>query len=323
MAGKRVLVNGLGGDLGSRVAELLESEPWVDELVGIDTDPPRRRLHRTRIHLASPHDHDRIVELIGAFNPHVVVHLSVWEPCSRAAPKRARELTESAAVSMLGAVAECRALESIVVRSGVEVYGRARGNATRPDEWSSVAPTCEFGRTLANLEATATDIARRVGVTVAAVRLGMVLGPHVPSPLGRLLRLPAVPFSLLADPPFGVVEDAETARALVAAARRQLDEPVNVTANGAITALQAIRRGRRLPIPLVGPEWRIARVIAELLGAPVPDHVLEALHRGRLASNGRMEELLGFASATTTAEVVDRLYNWPSVIHVPARRQVA
>ena len=140
----------------------------------------------------------------------------------------------------------------------------------------------------------------------------MVLGPHVPSPLGRLLRMPAVPFSVLADPPFAVVEDVETARAFVAAARDRLDEPVNVMANGAITALQATRRGRRIPIPLVGPEWRLARVISEMLGAPIPDHVLETLHRGRLADNSRMRELLGFTPATTTVEVIDKLYAWPS-----------
>ena len=181
----------------------------------------------------------------------------------------------------------------------------------------------QVGRTLSHVETTAGDIAQRIGVALATVRLGMVMGPHVPSPLGRMLRMPFVPFSLLADPPFSVVEDVETARALVAAARRQLDEPVNVTANGAITALQAIRGGRRVPVPLLGPEWRVARTMGELFGAPVPDHVLEALHRGRLANNSRMRELLGFASTTTTVEVIDKVYNWPSVIHVPAKRQVA
>jgi UDP-glucose 4-epimerase len=323
MAGKRVLVSGMGGDLGSRVAVQLEAEPWVDRLLGIDTDPPRRRLDRAEIHLATPRDHDRISSLILAFNPHVVVHLSVWEPSSRAAPRLAKHLTEAAAVSMLGAVAECRALESIVVRSGVEVYGRSRGNPTRPEESAPVAPTCEFGRTLAQVEDTARNIARRIGVTLAAVRLGMVVGPHVPSPLGRLLRMPAVPCSALADPPFSVVEDVETARAFVAAARRQIDEPVNVTANGAITAFQAIRRGGRLPIPLFGPEWWIARRASELLGAPIPDHVMEALHRGRLANNTRMRDLLGFASSTTTVDLIDQLYRWPTIIHTPARRQVA
>ena len=323
MGGRRVLVSGMGGDLGSRVAVLLEREEWVGQLLGIDADPPRRRLQRAEFHLAAPSDHDRIVELITSFDPHVVVHLSVWEPFSRARPELARALTNEAAISFLGAVAECRSLESIVVRSGVEVYGRARGAATRPDESAAVAPTCEFGQTLAEIERTAAELGRRIGVPIGPVRLGGVLGPHVPSPLGRLLRMPVVPFSPLADPPFAVVEDVEAARGLVAAARQRLAEPVNVLSNGAITALQAIRRGSRIPIPVIGPQWRIARIVSELCGAPIPEHVLETLHRGRLADNGRMNELLGFCAPGTTVDVIDKLYAWPSVIHVPAQRQVA
>ncbi len=232
-------------------------------------------------------------------------------------------MTNQAAISFLGAVAECRSLESLVVRSGIEVYGRARGAATRPDESAAITPTCEFGHMLATIERTAGDLGRRIGVPVAPVRLGGVLGPHVPSPLGRLLRMPVVPFSVLADPPFAVVEDIEAARGFVAAAGRRLAEPVNVLANGAITALQAISRGSRVPYPLIGPDWRIAKFVAELCGAPIPEHVLETLHRGRLADNSRMEELLGFSASGSTVEVIDKLYAWPSVVHVPARKQVA
>ena len=321
--GRRVLVSGMGGDLGSRVAALLEDEPWVGELVGLDVDPPRRRLHRAEFHLVSPTEHDRIVETITAFDPHVVVHISVWEPHSRANPSKARQLTDDAATSILGAAAECRALESVIVRSGIEIYGRAHGAPTRPDESADVAPTCDYGVMLAGIERTAASIGRRVGVTVGAIRMAPVLGPHVPSPLGRVLRMPAVPFSILADPPFAVVEDIEVARAFVAAAQGRLAEPVNVVANGAITALQAARRGRRIPVPLVGPDWRIAKLVSGLLGAPIPDHVAETLHRGRLADNSRMGELLGFTPVATTVQVIDKLYAWPTVIRIPARKAVA
>jgi UDP-glucose 4-epimerase len=323
MAGRRVLVSGMGGDLGSRVAALLDAEPWVGELTGLDADPPRRRLRRASFHLVRPHEHHRIVELVTTFDPHVVVHVAVWEPFSRATPGRARQFTDDAATSVLGAAAECPALESIVVRSGIEIYGRARGAPTRPDESAAVDPTCEYGRMLAGIETTAEAIGRRVGIAVSAIRMGPVLGPHVPSPLGRLLHLPAVPFSVLADPPFAVVEDVEVARAFVAAARRRLAEPVNVVADGAITALQAAWRGGRIPIPIVEPGWAVGRFVTGLFGAPVPDHVVETLQRGRLADNSRMTELLGFTASTTTVEVIDKLYAWPSVTRVAPKGAAA
>ncbi|MFV0308146.1 MAG: NAD-dependent epimerase/dehydratase family protein [Desertimonas sp.] len=321
--GQRVLVSGMGGDLGSRVSAMLEKEEWVGELAGLDVDPPRRRLDRAQFHLVAPTEHDRIVDLITTFNPHVVVHIAVWEPYSRAAPDVARQLTDDAAISILGAAAECRALESIIVRSGIEIYGRRRGSPTRPDESASVSPSSVYGEMVAGIEATANAIGTRIGVSVGAVRTASVLGPHVPHPLGRILRMPVVPFSALADPPFAVVEDQEAARAFVAAARRRLAEPVNVVANGAITALQAARHGRRIPLPIVGPEWAITSRLSALFGAPVPTHIVETMHRGRLADNSRMRELLGFAAESTTVEVIDRLYEWPSVVRVPARRQVA
>jgi UDP-glucose 4-epimerase len=319
MAGVRVLVSGMGGELGARVAGLLEDEPWVGPLEGIDVVPPRHRLRRAVFHRIVAGQHERTVETVIRFNPHVVIHMAVWEPYSRATPANARRFTDDAATSILGAAAECRALEAIVVRSGIEVYGRARGTVTRPDERVPPRPTSAYGSTLLDIESTANAIGARIGVTVGCLRLAPVLGPHVPSPLGRLLRMPAVPFSALADPPFAVVHQSDAASALVNAAAARLDQPVNIVAPGAITARQAIRRGRRIPVPVVGPEWRAARIVAYLAGAPVPDHVLETLHRGRLADNALARDLLGFWPTSTTSDVIDELYRWPSIIHTGIR----
>ncbi|MDJ0767413.1 MAG: NAD-dependent epimerase/dehydratase family protein [Ilumatobacter sp.] len=323
MAGMRVLVSGMGGELGSRVASLLEDEPWVGSLEGIDADPPRRRLRRTVFHRIVPGQHDRTVETVLAFNPHVVVHIAVWEPHARAATATARMLTDDAVTSILGAAAECRALESIVVRSGIEIYGRRRGTVTRPSERVPPDPTSDYGLMVADIEETANAIGARIGVTVGALRLATVLGPHVPSALGRVLRMPVVPFSALADPPFAVIHQHDAAEAFVAAAKARIDEPLNIVAPGAITALQAARRGKRIALPLLGPEWALARGLSYLAGSPLPDHVQEMLHRGRLADNARAREVLGFAPSTFTGDVIDQLYGWPSVVHVPAEKAVA
>ncbi len=319
----------MGSELGSLVASLLESEPWVGPLEGIDVDPPRRRLHRAVFHRINPSQRAKVFDVVTKFNPHVVIHVSVWEPDARTNTASARQLTDDSALSILGAAAECPALEHLVVRSAAEIYGRSHGSLTRPDETAPIRPTSEFGRMAARIESTANDVGTRIGVTVGFLRLASVLGPHVPSPLGRLLRLPAVPFSLLADPPFSVVRDVDAAHALVAAARVGLAQPLNIVAPGAITAWQAILRGRRVPIPLIGPEWAVARRLSHLFGAPVPEHVVETLHRGRLVDGGRARGVLGVAPVTSTPAVIDSLYAWPSVVHVispmarPAQQGVA
>lgn len=316
MSGQRVLVSGMGSELGSLVAVKLEAEPWVGSLVGIDSDPPRRRLRKAEFHLIAPSQRDRIVDVVTAFNPHVLINISVWEPDARAGLRDARAFTADSAVAIIGAAAECPALESFVTRSGIEVYGRARGTGTRPDESAPVHPTSEFGKMLANLEQQSTVLAGRAGLAIGTLRLAPVLGKHVPSPLGRLLRQPIVPYSVLADSPFAVVQDGDAADAFVAAAARRLNEPLNIVAPGAITTLQALVRGRRIPMPLFGPGWGLAARLSHFVGAPIPDHVVEVMHRGRLADGSRAVEVLGSAPAYTTPQVIDHLYEWESVVRV-------
>jgi UDP-glucose 4-epimerase len=315
MRGQRVLVSGMGGELGSLVASLLEAEPWVGSLLGVDVDPPRRRLRRSEFHLIEPGDGERIHDVVTRFDPHVVVHLAVWEPDARAGTTRARTLTSEAAASILGAVSDCPSLQALVVRSGVEVYGR-RGALSRPDEDAPVDPTSVYGHMVADVENRAAAVGERRGVSVCALRLAPVLGPHIPSPLGRLLRQPIVPFRILGDSSFAVTLDSDAALAFVAAAKQRATGPLNVVADGSITTTQAIRRGGRMPVPLIGPQWRVARHVSHLFGAPIPEHVMELIHHGRLADGGRSQHTLGVTPKVSTVDAIDRLFNWQGVIRV-------
>jgi UDP-glucose 4-epimerase len=313
VARKRVLVTGVGGELGTRVASLLEELPWVEDVIGVDIDPPRGRLRRTTFQRIDPRDRRRTVELVSSADAHVVLHLGVYEPNARATPLSAAARSEAGAVSVLGAAAEGRSLEAIVVRSGIEVYGRRRGATARPDEAVHPDPTSAFGRTLALVEGLAEGAGRAADVPVTLLRMAPVLGPHVPSPLGRYLRLPAVPVELLADPPLTLLHVEDAAAAVVAAARAGVAGPVNVVAEGAVTPLQAVRMGNRLPLLVLGPPWWLARAAAGLLGAPVPEHLIELLSRGRVADGGRAAALLGTSPHWSTQAVVKELYRWASV----------
>ena len=92
--GRRVLVTGMGGQLGSLVAAELEKQTWASRIVGIDADPPRRRLSRCEFHLVDPNDASRAREVISDLDPHVLVHLAVWEPDARVNPSLAERYTQ-------------------------------------------------------------------------------------------------------------------------------------------------------------------------------------------------------------------------------------
>ena len=308
----RVLLTGLGGELGTRVALLLEQERSVRALAGVDVDPPRRRLRRTGFTRIDPRDRARTAAAVRAFRPTAVVHLGVYEPDARCGPRAAADRTAAAADAVLGAVAELPAVETVVVRSGIEVYGRGRGSVTVPDEAVPVAPRSSFGRSLARVEWRATHAAA-AGAVVTVLRLAPVVGAHVPSPLGRYLRLPVVPFSGVADPPFSVVHHEDAARAVVTALLARRAGTFNVVAPGAVTASQAARLGGRVPVPVAGPGWLLARRLAALAGSPVPDHLVELLHRGRTADGTRAAAVLGVVPETSTVDVVRRVHEWAPV----------
>ena len=309
----RILVTGMGGELGTRVTLLLEGDRRVTDLVGIDVDPPRRRLRRAEFHRVDPRKRDRVVQVVRDLRPTAVVHLGVYEPFARSAPHSAAARTTAGTRAVLDEAVAAGGLERLVVRSGIEVYGRRRGAVSVPDEAVPADPTSPFGRMLRWVEQAAALAGERAGASVALLRFAPLVGPHFPSPLGRYLRLPLVPVSLLADPPFSLLHQEDAARAIVAALFRGVDDTVNVVGAGAVTAAQAALLGSRVPVPVAGLGWIATRQAAALVGAPMPDHVLELLRRGRTADATRAAEVLGSVPTHRTVDVVKALYEWAPV----------
>jgi UDP-glucose 4-epimerase len=310
---KRILVTGMGGELGTRVANLLEADPRVDAVVGVDRDPPRRRLRRAEFHRIEPRDEAKLAALVHDVDPSVVVHLGIYEPNARADPAAAAAYTAAGSAAVLEAAGRCRALEHVVVRSGIEVYGRHRGTPKQPDEAAPLQPTSPFGRSLFEVEKAAGNAGRAAGLPVTVLRCAPIVGSHLASPLGRYLRLPVVPISVLANPPFSLLHLEDAAGAVVRAVERGYDGPVNVVAPGTVTPRQAVRLGGRVPLPVACLGWIAVRPAAELLGAPLPDHVHELLTRGRMADSSRAADVLALMPAFTTVDVVKELYEWAEV----------
>jgi UDP-glucose 4-epimerase len=309
----RVLVTGMGGELGTRVAQLLEERDDVTEVAGSDIWPPRRRLRRSEFRRNDPRDQEKMTDFATEFAPDALVHYGVYEPDSRLSPAEAAEVSEACTVHVLTAAAKTGRLERVALRSGLEVYGRGRGRAVVPAEDALLSPTTPYGRTCLEVETMGATLVRRLGIPVAALRLAPVVGSHIPSPLGRLLRLPLVPVPALADPAFVLLHQDDAARAMVEALRRDVDGPVNVVGQGAASPWQAVRLGNRVPVPVLGPGWHAASAVAELAGAPVPPHVLELMSKGRAGDGSRARDVLALDGLRSTVEVCTELYEWGTV----------
>ena len=187
----------------------------VEIVAGCDFVPPRRRLRRADFKRIDPRDRDRIVAFVTELRAHRRRALRRLRARGAdgltAAPERAPRRARSRA---LGAAARAGSLERIVVRSGLEVYGRRGGAAPLvPDEEAPLAPTSPYGYSLLEVES---DRRPESGgaTTCRSPRSGSHRwsGSHAPSPLGRMLRLPAVPVPAFVDPPFSLLDTEDAAR---------------------------------------------------------------------------------------------------------------
>ncbi len=165
----RVLITGMGGELGTRLAIELGTDHRVEAIMGLDIDPPRRR-HPGEFHRVDPRNRDRTTALIRSFRPTALVHLGVYEPFARSSPRSAAERTAAGTVAAVTAAVDAGGLDRIVVRSGIEVYGRRRGSVVRPDERVRPDPTSPFGRELLHVERACIEAGLHAAAPVTCLR---------------------------------------------------------------------------------------------------------------------------------------------------------
>ncbi len=322
--GRTVLVTGMGGELGTRIAAELESLDHVERIVGVDFVPPRRRLGRSEFVRIDPRRRDQLVDFVTELAPTSVAHVGVYEPAARMSAASAAQRSELATVAALSAASRAGNLSRVVVRSGTEIYGiRGSDGPSVPDESVPPRPSSPFGHSQLLAETIAAAVGRRHDIPIGLVRLAPVVGSHVPSPLGRLLRLSAVPVPALTDPPFSVVHPADAARALVRALDIAYDGPLNIVGPGAATPLQAVRLGGRLPIPTLGLGWAIAARLAELSGAAIAQHVIDLLRHGNTASGSVAVDVLGLDDLIPTQQVLRDLFDWARIVPMDGSEAMA
>ena len=299
--------------------------PDVEAIVGCDFVPPRRRLRRASSSASTPRDRDKLVAFVTEFAPDGRRALRRLRTGVADGPGARRRRARRRARSPRSAPRRAPARSSSVACGAASRCTAAVAVApVTPDEDAPLDPTSPYGRALLEVEATAAGIARRHDVRVAALRLAPVVGLARPSPLGRLLRLPVVPVPAFADPPS---RSSHRGRGAGRWSRRSCaapDGPLNIVGPGAASPWQAVRLGGRIPLPVSGPGWLLARRLAEIAGAPIPPHTLSLMRHGLTADGGHAMSALGLGSMVPTQVVLDDLFEWATVTPISsAARRVA
>ncbi len=294
---RRVLVTGVAATLGGMLAASLEQRDDVEEVVGVDTEPPRRALRRTefvRADLRSP----LVGRVIDASGVDTIVHAGTHTgPRQSGGRSRMKELNVIGAMQLFSAAQRARSVRRVVVKSSTAVYGSDHDDPALfgeddlprelpPDGWSRDAAEIEsYARTLA---------ARRPDVGVTMLRFANFLGAEVDSVFASFFALPVVPSVLGFDPRLQFVHERDAVRVLELATLGTFTGPVNVAAPGVLYLSQAIRLAGRVPVPVPGPLAGLVAGVAGRRGVDATPEQLRLLRFGRVADTTRLTEEIGY-----------------------------
>jgi len=311
VSARRVLITGVSGPLGARLAARLSADPGVEHVVGIDTRRPPAPLADRITFVEADLRRGELAAILRVAAPHVVIHHDITQfPEPGRSRGHLHDLNVIGTLQLLAACGEVTGLRQIVVRSSAAIYGSAPDAPAffTEDLARSATLRTRFQRDVAELERLVDAFARRhPAIVCTALRLQPVIGTALDTPIMNLFRAPVVPTFLGFDPRLQLLLDEDALGALVAAVRVPVRGPVNVAADGTVSLARMLRRLRKRALPIASPVYGPAvRALARAGVVPaVDDDVVSYLRFGRGVDTTRMRAELRFVPACTTVEAID------------------
>jgi UDP-glucose 4-epimerase len=323
VAGRRVLITGVGSYLGTLLAARLERDPEVEAVVGLDTRAPRQPLTRTELIEADIRDPD-MAPLIARAEVDTVVHNSiVRQPGPGMSARAMHDINVIGSLQLLAACGHAPTIRTIVIRGSAGIYG-AEPHAPQffGEEMTRLFPLrTRFQRDVAEIENYFETYSRRhPDVTCTMLRYQPAIGPSLATQITRYLSQPACPTYLGFDPRLQLVHEDDALDALVAAIRRPVRGAVNVAARGTIGLARMIRTARRPQLPIAGPLFGPLTGAGRRLGLDAySDDFRRLLRYGRGVDIDRLEREVGHRPRYSTTAAVE---DWARAARA-ARREAA
>jgi UDP-glucose 4-epimerase len=309
VAGRRVLITGVGSYLGTLLAARLEREPGFEAIVGLDTRKPRQELGRTELIEADIRD-PSIAPLIARAEVDTVVHNSiVRQPGPGMSPRVMHDINVIGSLQLLSACGQSPSIRAIVIRGSAGIYG-AEPHAPQffGEEMTRMFPLrTRFQRDVAEIENYFETYSRRhPEVTCTMLRYQPAIGPSLATQITRYLSQPACPTYLGFDPRIQLVHEDDALDSLVAAIRRPVRGAVNVAARGTIGLARMIRVARRPHLPIAGPLFGPITGAGRRLGLDAySDDFQRLLRYGRGVDIAKLEREVGHRPRYSTVEAVE------------------
>ena len=312
--GRRVLVTGLGTFWGGRLAQMLERDPDVDVIVGLDRFEPTIALERTEF-VRSDATYSILARIVKAAQIDTILHTFLVVDSTQMSGRTLHEINVIGTMNLLAAAsAPESSVRNVVVKSSSLVYGSSPEDPVwfREESRRMHAPRTKVEKSLIEVEGYLRDFAEdNPHVCVSLLRMSNVLGPDITTPLTSALQLPLVPSILGYDPRIQFVHEDDVLRAVLFALEKDLPGIYNVAGDGLIPWSEAASIcGKRLA-PISPFFTELAAVPLRRLGiCDLPPETLELLRHGRGVDTRKIKRT-GFSFKHTSAGAVESF--WQSV----------
>lgn len=308
-AKQRVLVTGAGRFLGGRLAQRLERDPNVGEIIGVDTEEPAVDLVRTEFVRADVRN-PQIVKVLQATEVDTVVHTSVIATPGRVGGRSAmKEINVIGTMQLFAACQKASSLRRFVMKSTTAVYG---SEPTDPGVFSEeMAPRSQprtgYAKDAVEVENYARAFGRRRSdVSLTILRFANFIGPQIDTPLTRYFSLPIVPTALGFDPRLQFLHEDDAIEILYRATVADKPGTFNAAGDGVMYLSQAIRLAGKAPLPVPLPFINMLASAVRRTGlVDFSQEQVRLLLYGRVGDVSRLKDVFGYSPRFTTAQAYD------------------
>ena len=309
MAGRRVLITGVGSQVGSLLAAQLGSDPDVEYVAGLDMRRPKLPLDQLEFIDADIRDPE-IARLIPPTGVDTIVHEQiVRQPGPGMSPRAMHDINVIGTLQLLTACEQVPSLRTIVVRGSAGIYG-AEPQAPQffKEEMARLFPLrTRFQRDVAEIENYFETYARKhERVDCTMLRYQPAIGPGIRTQITRYLSQPVCPTFMGFDPRIQLVHIDDVLEAIVAAVRNPVRGAVNVAGPGTIGLARMIRLAGKRALPIAAPLFGAVTSTGQRLGLDTQSEDFRRLLRyGRGVDTRRLIEDVGYTPRHSTLDAVE------------------
>lgn len=303
------MVTGVARHVGARFVQLLQADPDITRVIGVDVVPPQHDLgdaEFVRIDIRDPVTSD----LINDARVDTVVHAGVVAtPSSAGGRDTMKEINVIGTMQLLSACQRAPVLRKLVVKSSTSVYGSSPHDPAlfTEDSEPNVLARSGYAKDSVEVEGCVRGFARRrPDVVVTTLRFANFMGPQVKTTLTSYFSLPAVPTILGFDPRLQFVHEHDGLHVMWQATVNDRPGTFNVAGSGVMLLSQAIRRAGRpnVPVPhpvapLIGLAMRRARL------ADFSPEQVRFLSYGRVVDTTVLRDVFGYRPRYSTRDAFD------------------